>query len=190
MARNSRFKAGDNTNLSNNKSNLKGVNEKVADRFSHNRTLSNHSGNERLNSRPALLNKKSNIKVGKKSIPTNESRKDQFDSSRLAREIKLTQSDLNAERDVNNEVDDDQEFTVSDHILNDSVYLQKRPNFRATNPNIEGDSSSRAEPRVLDYLSQTTYNRPAGHHRGSHSIEPQTRNDSTSNQKAKQQKNQ
>ena len=71
----------------------------------------------------------------KSSIPTNDSRLEQFDSSRIAREIKLTGgSDLNARDDGNNEGDDDndQEFTVSDHILNDSVYLQKRPNFRAT----------------------------------------------------------
>ena len=115
---------------------MKGALDKPKDKFIQNRNLSNYSSNAKLNSRPALLSKKNDLKVNKKrsSIPTNDSRIDQFDSSRIAREVRLTGSDLNARDEGNHETsfDNDQEFTVSDHMLNDSVYLQKRPNFRGT----------------------------------------------------------
>lgn len=61
--------------------------------------------------------------------------------------------------------EDDDEFEVSDHMLNDTVFLQKHTN---RNPSIGGDlpfqiggkvnGSVYQESHMLDYLSQTTYN--------------------------------
>ena len=51
----SRFKPDE--NQGNKKLNLKGAFDKPNKKFVNNRNLSNHSGNARLNSRPALLGK-------------------------------------------------------------------------------------------------------------------------------------
>ena len=64
-------------------------------------------------------------------------------------------------------MEDDDDFEVSDHIINDSIFLE-RPHYKGQVQNnnvfsIGDDQSIKAngvEPHILDYLSQSTYTRP------------------------------
>ena len=70
--------------------------------------------------------------------------------------------------------DDDEDFEVSDHMINDSIFQQQRTQNKAHFSSVGDDDdlspdlpkrqffgkANVVEPQLLDYLSQSTYTKP------------------------------